>query len=625
MQALDRDPPKGKANWKLKVRVSDGQKKWDQNRKKPFFGGNILDYSGSSTSNKVNDQLLPEETSFLKKDSLGRGRRSQNSVELNSHSHGFKRHRRDDRYIFQENSDFLSGELNMKNLEPFTHNTNSKISYRTKTYTPKAKSTKDKAGGEHQKVAGTVEILKNFDLLLPDKRKNGDVFRSSKENIPVYTSQCFNYQHCVSNEDNGKQMFTEIYKSTNKSHGSFQKRVLSLSSELSARKKRKIDLSSHIERNFTKNYRNSHFFLSKHGYQISHTSELQENLHHSTFNEIAHRKGHLPSTDQSTSMTAQMNTLNENGIYKSDAKVLSIHQFFKEMEKKEISNTPQHSNHSKDDFERKPNTKFKETEKYLARNKLRFVGKARHDMSKNVGYRLYENDLQNVFQNDFRLPDTRESEIKRYNIRPAKYEHSKGRLFQWKRTEGPNLKDDLRQSNSDNSLETENDTDKSIFHPYGISNRYNSISIKAHKKISKEDNRFLHVSQKHSESHRNPLSYTRGRKNYRHVLARNAPSRVNSSKRSVLVNQLGINLDSGGCLDPSPDSLYPQIDGSALNLFDEYQRLLRIIELEKGVRRPIHVVETEVTVVVKDINDNQPTFPNSTMFGEVQENGPIGE
>ncbi|XP_042206188.1 uncharacterized protein LOC121855358 [Homarus americanus] len=37
----------------------------------------------------------------------------------------------------------------------------------------------------------------------------------------------------------------------------------------------------------------------------------------------------------------------------------------------------------------------------------------------------------------------------------------------------------------------------------------------------------------------------------------------------------------------------------------------------------VHVVETVVTVFVKDINDNPPVFPNTTMFGEVQENGPI--
>ncbi|XP_069945615.1 putative neural-cadherin 2 isoform X3 [Cherax quadricarinatus] len=37
----------------------------------------------------------------------------------------------------------------------------------------------------------------------------------------------------------------------------------------------------------------------------------------------------------------------------------------------------------------------------------------------------------------------------------------------------------------------------------------------------------------------------------------------------------------------------------------------------------VHIVETVVTVMVKDINDNPPVFPNTTMFGDVQENGPI--
>ncbi|XP_042231191.1 putative uncharacterized protein DDB_G0291812 [Homarus americanus] len=37
----------------------------------------------------------------------------------------------------------------------------------------------------------------------------------------------------------------------------------------------------------------------------------------------------------------------------------------------------------------------------------------------------------------------------------------------------------------------------------------------------------------------------------------------------------------------------------------------------------VHMVEMMVTVMVKDINDNSPVFPNVTMFGEVQENGPI--
>ncbi|XP_064116011.1 LOW QUALITY PROTEIN: putative neural-cadherin 2 [Macrobrachium nipponense] len=38
---------------------------------------------------------------------------------------------------------------------------------------------------------------------------------------------------------------------------------------------------------------------------------------------------------------------------------------------------------------------------------------------------------------------------------------------------------------------------------------------------------------------------------------------------------------------------------------------------------PVHEVEILVTIVVKDINDNAPIFPNVTMFGEVRENGPV--
>ncbi|MPC64710.1 hypothetical protein E2C01_058830 [Portunus trituberculatus] len=34
-----------------------------------------------------------------------------------------------------------------------------------------------------------------------------------------------------------------------------------------------------------------------------------------------------------------------------------------------------------------------------------------------------------------------------------------------------------------------------------------------------------------------------------------------------------------------------------------------------------HMVETVLTVVVKDINDNAPRFPNTTIYGQVQENG----
>lgn len=38
----------------------------------------------------------------------------------------------------------------------------------------------------------------------------------------------------------------------------------------------------------------------------------------------------------------------------------------------------------------------------------------------------------------------------------------------------------------------------------------------------------------------------------------------------------------------------------------------------------VHVVETSVTIIVKDINDNPPIFPNTTIYAEVQENGPVG-
>ncbi|XP_068204753.1 protocadherin Fat 4-like [Palaemon carinicauda] len=43
----------------------------------------------------------------------------------------------------------------------------------------------------------------------------------------------------------------------------------------------------------------------------------------------------------------------------------------------------------------------------------------------------------------------------------------------------------------------------------------------------------------------------------------------------------------------------------------------------KHKKPPVHEVEMMVTVIVKDINDNAPIFPNVTMFGDVQENGPV--
>ncbi|KAK8754219.1 hypothetical protein OTU49_014948, partial [Cherax quadricarinatus] len=47
------------------------------------------------------------------------------------------------------------------------------------------------------------------------------------------------------------------------------------------------------------------------------------------------------------------------------------------------------------------------------------------------------------------------------------------------------------------------------------------------------------------------------------------------------------------------------------------------LNLQDMRRDQVHVAETVVTVLVKDINDNAPVFPNTTMYGEVQENGPI--
>ncbi|XP_037795102.1 uncharacterized protein LOC119590526, partial [Penaeus monodon] len=44
---------------------------------------------------------------------------------------------------------------------------------------------------------------------------------------------------------------------------------------------------------------------------------------------------------------------------------------------------------------------------------------------------------------------------------------------------------------------------------------------------------------------------------------------------------------------------------------------------EGGRRGRVHEAETTVTVIVKDINDNFPVFPNATMYAEVQENGPV--
>lgn len=45
----------------------------------------------------------------------------------------------------------------------------------------------------------------------------------------------------------------------------------------------------------------------------------------------------------------------------------------------------------------------------------------------------------------------------------------------------------------------------------------------------------------------------------------------------------------------------------------------------KAKKRGVHAAETILTVMVKDINDNAPVFPNITIFGQVMENGAASE
>ncbi|XP_068245433.1 putative neural-cadherin 2 [Palaemon carinicauda] len=81
-------------------------------------------------------------------------------------------------------------------------------------------------------------------------------------------------------------------------------------------------------------------------------------------------------------------------------------------------------------------------------------------------------------------------------------------------------------------------------------------------------------------------------------------------------------IDGGGCQDygDSPIGINGKKDGNDLN----HRYRTYGIEEDGLRRRPeVHVAEAVVTVVVKDINDNAPTFPHATIFGEVQENGPI--
>ena len=105
-------------------------------------------------------------------------------------------------------------------------------------------------------------------------------------------------------------------------------------------------------------------------------------------------------------------------------------------------------------------------------------------------------------------------------------------------------------------------------------------------------------------------------------LTRDTKSRQKKSKK--LDHAPKMEIDGGGCVDFDPFS-------DDISSFHEAQLRHLASQLEKGHhrghkwRRKVNKAETYVTIKVKDINDNAPMFPNSTMYGEVQENGPIGE
>ena len=87
-----------------------------------------------------------------------------------------------------------------------------------------------------------------------------------------------------------------------------------------------------------------------------------------------------------------------------------------------------------------------------------------------------------------------------------------------------------------------------------------------------------------------------------------------------------IHVDSGGCLQMDK---YPVDKESEMNSVHEAQLRHMASQVMRGhshhKRGNVHVVETTVTIIVKDINDNAPIFPNATIYGDVQENGPIGK
>ncbi|CAL4064457.1 unnamed protein product, partial [Meganyctiphanes norvegica] len=73
--------------------------------------------------------------------------------------------------------------------------------------------------------------------------------------------------------------------------------------------------------------------------------------------------------------------------------------------------------------------------------------------------------------------------------------------------------------------------------------------------------------------------------------------------------------DNNGCPNYLSEAIFVDTPGSSAAAWMRQQTA--------AGHRKVHVATTEVRVVVKDINDNAPVFPNVTMAGDVQENGPI--
>lgn len=99
---------------------------------------------------------------------------------------------------------------------------------------------------------------------------------------------------------------------------------------------------------------------------------------------------------------------------------------------------------------------------------------------------------------------------------------------------------------------------------------------------------------------------------------REKEGRRETQKREEAQDALEEGRDGGGCQDYGVYSLATEAEEPEVFLGPTAGR-----RTSSG-RGRVHVVETVVTVVVKDINDNAPVFPNTTVYGEMQENGEAG-